>query len=91
MFTTYKITPQIRVGGGVTARSGYQPNRNPGFYVPKFATLSLLAEYELLKDKLTLRANLNNVTDKLYAETVYTGHYVPGEGRTFALTGSYKF
>ena len=91
VFTTYKITPQIRVGGGVTARSGYQPNRNPGFYVPKFATLSLLAEYELLKDKLTLRANVNNVTDKLYAETVYTGHYVPGKGRTFALTGSYKF
>ncbi|MEJ6001518.1 TonB-dependent receptor [Paucibacter soli] len=91
LFTTYKLTPQLRVGGGLTGRSGYQPNRNPGFYVPKFVTLGLLAEYELLKDKLTLRANVNNVGNKLYAETVYTGHYVPGKGRTFALTGSYKF
>jgi catecholate siderophore receptor len=29
-------------------------------------------------DKLTLKANLSNVTNKLYADQLYTGHYIPG-------------
>ena len=29
-----------------------------------------------------LKANLNNITNKLYADAFYTGHYVPGFGRT---------
>ena len=92
LFTTYKLTPQWRIGGGVNARSGYQPNRNPaGVYAPKFVSVDLLAEYEVIKDKLTFRANVNNVANKLYAESVYTGHYVPGKGRIVSLTGSYKF
>ncbi|MGM9481946.1 TonB-dependent receptor [Roseateles sp. NT4] len=91
LWTTYKITPQWRVGGGFNARSGQQPNRNPGFYAPKFIVGNLMAEYTVIEDELLFRLNVDNVTNKLYADTLYTGHYVPGKGRIVALTGTYKF
>lgn len=91
LWTTYKLNPQWRVGGGFNARSGQQPNRNPGFYAPKFVVANLMAEYTVLEDELLFRLNVDNVTNKLYADTLYTGHYVPGKGRIVALTGTYKF
>ena len=36
-------------------------------------------------------ANLSNVTNKLYADSLYSGHYVPGAGRVFQLTANIKF
>jgi len=91
LWTTYKITPQWRLGGGLNARSGQQPNRNPGFYAPRFVVANLMAEYALVEDALLLRVNVDNVTNKLYADSLYTGHYVPGKGRVVAVTASYKF
>ncbi|WP_457445214.1 TonB-dependent receptor [Roseateles sp. P5_E4] len=91
LWTTYKITPQWRVGGGFNARSGQQPNRNPGFYAPKFIIGNLMAEYTVIEDELLFRLNVDNVTNKRYADTLYTGHYIPGKGRVVALTGTYKF
>jgi catecholate siderophore receptor len=38
-----------------------------------------------------LRANLSNVTDKLYAESLYRGHYVPGAGRLLQVSLAVKF
>ncbi|MBW8843673.1 MAG: TonB-dependent siderophore receptor [Burkholderiales bacterium] len=91
LWTTYKITPQWRVGGGVNARSGQQPNRNPGFYAPRFIVANLMAEYTVVEDALLFRLNVDNVANKLYADSLYTGHYIPGKGRIVALTGTYKF
>lgn len=91
VWSTYQLTPKLRVGAGLNARSGQQPNRNPGFYAPKFVTGDLMAEYAMLPDQLTFKLNITNVTDKLYADSLYTGHYVPGQGRLVMLTGSFKF
>jgi catecholate siderophore receptor len=91
IWSTYQIGPAWRVGGGLNARSGLQPNRNPGFEVPHYVTGDLMAEFKG-NDKLSYKVNLNNVTNKLYAEGLYTsGHYIPGQGRTLLVTGSFKF
>ena len=90
-WTTYQITPQLRLGGGLNARSAQQPNRNPGFYADKFITGDLMAEYTMVQEKLVFKANLSNVTNKLYADSLYTGHYIPGAGRLLQLTASFKF
>ncbi len=89
-WTTYQITPQLRLGGGLNFRSAQTPNRNPGWSVPGYVTADLMAEYNV-NERLTLKANLTNLTNKLYADAVYSGHYVPGAGRTFQLTASMKF
>jgi catecholate siderophore receptor len=91
LWTTYRLNGQWRVGGGLNARSGQQPNRNPGFYAPKFVVANLMAEYTVVEDALLFRLNVDNVANKLYADSLYTGHYVPGKGRIVALTGTYKF
>jgi len=91
LWTTYQFTPQLRLGAGLNARSGQQPLRNPGFYAPRFVTGDVMAEYAVLQDQLTFKLNVNNVTNKLYADQLYTSFYVPGAGRVVTLTGSYKF
>ena len=91
LWTTYKLSPQWRVGAGLNARSGQQPNRNPGYYAPKFVIANLMAEYTVVEDALLFRLNVDNVANKRYADSLYTGHYVPGKGRIVALTGTYKF
>jgi catecholate siderophore receptor len=58
--------------------------------VPSYVTADLMAEYTL-SQSITLKANISNLTNKLYADQLYSGHYVPGAGRLFQLTASLKF
>ncbi|HEX5783383.1 MAG TPA: TonB-dependent receptor, partial [Burkholderiaceae bacterium] len=91
VWTTYALTPQWRVGAGINFRGRQTPNRNPGWEVPGWATIDLMAEYAWIPDKLTLKANLTNATNKLYGDQLYTGHYIPGAGRTLQVTANIRF
>ncbi len=91
IWSTYQVTQALRLGAGLNARSGQTPLRNPGFEVPRFVTADLMAEYQAIYNKLIFKANLSNVTDKLYADQLYTNHYIPGAGRLLQVTGTYKF
>jgi len=99
VWNTYSITPQWRIGGGVNFRTKQSPadiqtqtNAGPGqsFNAPGYATFDLMTDYVINKT-FTLKANVNNVADKLYADSLYRGHYVPGAGRIMQLTLSTKF
>jgi catecholate siderophore receptor len=89
VWATYQVTPQFRLGTGLNFRSEQTPNRNPGWAAPSFVTADVMAEYAF--EKFTLKANISNLTNKLYADALYTGHYIPGAGRVYALTASVKF
>ena len=91
VWTTYQFTPRLRLGAGLNFRGKQTPNRNPGWEVPAFVTGDLMAEYVVLEERLTLKANLTNITDKLYADQLYPGHYIPGAGRQLQVTASLKF
>ena len=91
IWSTYKLTPKFRAGGGLNARGGQTPIRNPGWYAPHFVTADLMAEYTAAPDHLIYKLNVSNVTDKLYADQLYTGHYIPGPGRLVQATVSMKF
>ena len=91
IWTTYQVTPAFRFGGGLNARSSQTPNRNPaGIVAPKFVTGDLLAEYTF-SDAIGFKLNVTNVTNKLYADALYTAHYVPGAGRAVQLTMTARF
>jgi catecholate siderophore receptor len=90
VWTTYQLTSVFRVGGGLNARSSQTPNRNPGFAAPKFVTADLMAEATIDK-AATVKLNITNLTNKLYADSLYTGHYIPGAPRTVQLTMTAKF
>jgi catecholate siderophore receptor len=88
-WNTYQINSQWRVGGGLTFRGKQKPTRSE-FDVQPFVVGDLMAEYTH-SDALSLKLNVNNVTNKLYADQLYPAHYIPGAGRLTQLTASYKF
>ncbi len=88
-WTTYRVTPQLRLGGGANHRGEQTPEGSTAL-AKSFTTYDLMAEYAL-NDTLTLKANLNNVTDELYADSLYRGFYSPGAPRTFQLTLTAKY
>ncbi len=90
VWTTYQFTPALRAGAGINFRGSQTPIRNPGWDVESWVTGDLMAEYTVNKS-FTVKANLTNVSNKLYADQLYSGHYIPGAGRTLQVTGSVKF
>jgi catecholate siderophore receptor len=92
VWSTYQITPEFRAGGGINFRSKQAPAdvTAPAWEAPGFATVDLMAEYKF-SEKLILKANVINVTNKLYADSLYRGHYIPGAGRLYQATLTAKF
>jgi catecholate siderophore receptor len=88
-WNTYQINSQWRVGSGLTFRGKQKPTRSE-FDVQPFVVGDLMAEY-MHSDALSFKLNVSNVTNKLYADQLYPGHYIPGAGRLTQLTASYKF
>ncbi|GAA6143825.1 TonB-dependent siderophore receptor [Hydrogenophaga sp. 5NK40-0174] len=90
VWTTYQFTPKFRMGAGLNFRSKQSPTRVE-WQVPAYVTADLMAEYALDFNRWIIKANLTNVTNKLYADQLYPGHYVPGAGRQLQVTASLKF
>ena len=91
VWSTYQVTKQVRFGGGLNARSSQTPNRNPaGVVAPSFVTGDLLAEVAL-NEAVAFKLNVTNVTNELYADSLYTGHYIPGAGRAVQVTMTARF
>ncbi|WP_332747222.1 TonB-dependent receptor [Hydrogenophaga sp.] len=90
VWSTWQLTPRFRFGAGLNFRGKQKPTRSE-FHVPSYVTADLMAEYRFDFENLILKANLTNVTNKLYADQLYPGHYIPGAGRTLQVTASLKF
>ena len=92
VWTTYQLTPQWRLGGGLNFRSAQAPAdvTAPAWEAPAFVTADLMAEYTI-NQQFTVRANLSNLTNKLYGESLYRGHYIPGAGRMLQVALTAKF
>ena len=88
VWTTYRLTPRWRVGGGLNARGGVKPLLTD-FFAERFVTADLMAEYDA--GPAVFKLNLTNVTDKLYADQLYRGHFIPGKGRHVQLTVTSRF
>ncbi len=92
VWSTYQINSKIRVGGGLNFRSSQAPAdvTAPAWEAPGFVTADVMAEYTI-NDQYKVKANVNNVTNKLYADGLYRGHYIPGAGRIYQLSLSMNF
>ncbi len=92
VWTTYQVTPQLRLGGGVNFRSKQAPPdvTAPAWEAPGFATVDLMAEYAV-SESVKIKANITNLADKVYADGLYRGHYVPGAGRLLQVGLSARF
>lgn len=92
IWSTYQVTAQWRIGGGLNFRSRQSPadTSAPTWEAPGFMTADLMAEYAI-DDRWTLKVNVSNLANKLYADTLYRGHYIPGAGRLVQATLTTRF
>lgn len=96
-FTNYKVTPKITVGGGAIYMAkvygGFSDSRTiqngaivitktRAVYVPDYWRFDANASYQLT-DRIALKINALNVTDKRYFDQAYATHYAhEAAGRT---------
>jgi len=90
VWSTYQLNAQWRIGAGINFRSEQSANRNPGWMAPAFTTVDLMTEYTF-SEQVSLKGNISNIGNVVYADSLYTGHYIPGAGRNAQLSLNLKF
>jgi len=91
IWTTYRLPFGLTLGAGAqfmdeVDRSTTTQNQ----IVPSYWIYNAMASYEVNKN-LTLRLNVNNLTNEAYVDRVGGGHYIPGPTRSFVLTAIFAF
>lgn len=96
LWTTYNVLESLQVGFGAQY-VGYRTNgtsnaagTNSVRTAPAYWSLDAMVSYQV-NDKLSLRLNIYNLANERYIDRVGGGHFVPGPGRSAALTASVKF
>lgn len=94
LWTTYRLPFGLTVGGGTqyTGASRVSLNSTSAAELPEHWVFNAMASYSVNQD-LTLRLNVNNVSDELYARAINnnSNRTYLGEPRSFLLTAEYKF
>ncbi len=93
LFTSYTVSPELVVGGGVTYVSEVHGSftADPPKKIPSYWRLDLNAAWQV-SDQGTLRFNLLNVTDETYYTRAYASHYAAlGQGRQALVTYEHRF
>ena len=90
LWTTYRLTPLLRIGGGLNYRGEQNPEGARHVTAKAFTTLDLMAEY-LISETATLKLNVTNLTNELYADSLYRGFYTPGAAPSIQVTLKINF
>ena len=91
LWTSYKLLPQLTLGGGLFYVDKVFGNTANTKYVPSYVRLDAYAEYEINKN-VSLQLNVQNLTDKTYFDRAYSTHMVSvAPGRQVILTANFKY
>lgn len=85
LWSTYRVTPRWRVGLGMTYRGEQNPEGARTVLASSFTVWDGMVEY-IVDEKTTVKFNVSNITDKLYADALYRGFYTPGAPRKLMLS-----
>ena len=90
LWTTFRINPLWRLGSGLNYRGEQNPDGARTKTAAAFTTVDAMAEYTL-NDANVLKFNISNLTNKLYADSLYRGFYAPGAPRRIELSWKSMF
>lgn len=92
LWTTYNMfDDKLQVGGGFQfVGDRFNGNAGGARIAPAYWTVDATVAYKFT-EKFSLRLNIYNLTDERYVASVGGGHFIPGAGRSAALTASFKF
>jgi catecholate siderophore receptor len=84
LWSTYKVAPMWRLGAGLNYRSEQTAliNNNTA---QAFTTVDAMVEHTLNANTV-LKLNVTNLTNKLYADQLYSNFYIPGTPRRVELS-----
>ena len=85
LWTTYRVAPMWRIGFGLNHRGSQSPEGNRNVTAPAFTTADAMVEY-MVSENATLKLNITNLSNKLYADALYRGFYAPGAARSVQLS-----
>ena len=92
LWTTYAITPEIELGGGVQYMGQRYMNNTNTVQAPQFFRFDAMAAYHF--PTFDIRLNVFNLTDEKFYDNIIGsdgGRAVPGSGRTAMLTLTKRF
>lgn len=82
---------RLTLGGQLKHVSRRLGETGTSFFLPSYTLLKLFASYEVTK-RLSIAAEINNVTDKVYYPASYATLWIaPGAPRQFQLRTTYRF
>jgi catecholate siderophore receptor len=84
-WTTYRVASQWRLGVGATYRGEQNPEGSRNTVASSFVVWDGMAEY-MVDDNTTVKLNISNLSNKLYADSLYRGFYGPGAPRKVMLS-----
>jgi catecholate siderophore receptor len=90
LWSTYKLSPFVRIGGGLNYRGEQNPEGQRTLVASSFVTLDAMVEVSV-NNATTLKFNITNLSDKLYADSLYRGFYAPGAPRSLQLSLKTRF
>lgn len=92
VWATYRLPRDIRVGGGLRYTDAVFVSTANTTAVPRYSVVDALVEAPL-GDRLTLRLNVYNLTDRVYIRNINNnaGRYNPGPPRSFLLSSAIRF
>lgn len=91
LWTTYNLPYNVQIGFGAQYVGDRQNgNSSTSRTAPGYWTCDAMLNYKV-NDKFNVRLNVYNIADERYIDRVGGGHFIPGAGRSAAITASYKF
>ncbi|WP_243855479.1 TonB-dependent siderophore receptor [Aquabacterium sp. A08] len=90
LWTTYRVAPLWRLGLGLNHRGKQSPEGNRTLVAQAFTTVDAMAEYTV-NEHTSVKLNVTNLTDKLYADSLYRGFYAPGAARAVQVSLKHLF
>jgi catecholate siderophore receptor len=90
LWTTYRLPGGFEVGAGAQYVGDRTNSTTTVRVAPAYTMYDAMVSYPV-NQLLTLRLNLNNLTDERYIDRLSGGHFVPGAGRSAFLTTSFNF
>jgi catecholate siderophore receptor len=92
LWTTYEFPVRLTLGGGVRYMDDVFVNAPNTIRVPGYALVDVMAQYDV-NAYLSIRLNVNNLTDRVYIKNVNNngGRYNPGPPRAATITSSVRF
>ena len=90
LWTTYRFRAGWEIGGGASYVGDRWSSNSNLRRAPAYWLADATVAYTV-NDRMTLRLNGSNLADERYIDRVGGGHFIPGPGRSLALTTQVKF